>query len=109
LPPKSVGQWLEGFLGSSAEVILQDRILFGLVDAWLGEPAEEDFVESLPMLRRAFGKFGATERRRLLAEVDKGATQTVPTPMTSVADADSPGFERALPLLLEILGIENRV
>jgi hypothetical protein len=104
VPPKAVGQWLEGFLGSSAEVILQDHTLRDLVDAWLSEPKEDDFVELLPMLRRAFSSFGMMERRRLLAEVGKGVAAT---PVTSTVGAVSPGFEKALPLLFQILGIKS--
>jgi len=104
VPPKAVGQWLEGFLGSSAEVILQDHTLRDLVDAWLSEPKEEDFVELLPMLRRAFSSFGMMERRRLLAEVGKGAAAT---PVASAVGVVSPDFEKALPLLLQILGIKS--
>src|SRR5215470_8339617 len=104
VPPKAVGQWLEGFLGSSAEVILQDHSLRDLVDAWLSEPKEEDFVELLPMLRRAFSSFGMMERRRLLAEVGKGAAAT---PVASAVGVVSPDFEKALPLLLQILGIKS--
>jgi hypothetical protein len=104
VPPKAVGQWLEGFLGSSAEVILQDHTLRDLVDAWLSEPKEEDFVELLPMLRRAFSGFGMMERRRLLAEVGKGSAAT---PVVSAAGVVSPGFEKALPLLFQILGIKS--
>jgi Family of unknown function (DUF5682) len=104
VPPKAVGQWLEGFLGSSAEVILQDRTLRDMVDAWLGEPKEEDFVELLPMLRRAFSSFGMMERRRLLAEVGKGRAAA---PATAAVGVASPAFEQALPLLLQILGIKR--
>src|SRR5215510_3093836 len=104
VPPKAVGQWLEGFLGSSAEVILQDHTLRDLVDAWLSEPKDEDFVELLPMLRRAFSSFGMMERRRLLAEIGKGAAAT---PVRSAVGVVSPGFEKALPLLFQILGIKS--
>lgn len=105
--PKAAGQWLEGFLGSTAEVILQDRTLLDLIDAWLGEQKETDFIEVLPMLRRAFDGFSATGRRRLLAEVSKGPVAERMSPAQSIA-ADSPGFQKALPLLLTILGIERR-
>jgi hypothetical protein len=104
VPPKAVGQWLEGFLGSSAEVILQDHTLRDLVDAWLSEPNEEDFLELLPMLRRAFSSFGMMERRRLLAEIGKGR---VAMPAASAVGVVSPAFEQALPLLLQILGIKR--
>jgi hypothetical protein len=104
VPPKAVGQWLEGFLGSSAEVILQDATLRELVDDWLSEPSEEDFIELLPVLRRAFSSFGMMERRRLLAEVGKSSAAT---PVASTVGVVSPGFEKALPLLFQILGIKS--
>jgi hypothetical protein len=104
VPPKAVGQWLEGFLGSSAEVMLQDHTLRELVDTWLSEPDDDDFIELLPVLRRAFGSFGMTERRRLLAEIGKGHRET---PTAAIAGINSPGFEKALPLLFQILGIKT--
>jgi hypothetical protein len=105
--PKAVGQWLQGFLGSSAEVILQDERLQALVDGWLTEQSEADFVEVLPILRRAFGGFGATERRRLLAEISKAHTTHQASQSSPALAAASPGFENALPLLLTILGIKR--
>ena len=104
--PKAAGQWLEGFLAASAEVILQDQTLLGLIDAWLVAQEEKDFIEVLPMLRRAFGGFGAVGRRRLLAEIAKGRSGE--RPAAPAAAPGSPGFEQALPLLLKILGIERR-
>lgn len=103
--PAAAGRWLEGFLGANAEVVLQDDVLFGVIDGWLLDQREEDFIESLPMLRRAFAAFGATERRRLLQRVGQGR------PVAAQADTsdmpDRPGFEAALPLLLTILGIDR--
>jgi hypothetical protein len=104
-PPKYVGAWLSGFLGSNAEIILQDPALFGLIDAWLGLPAEADFIELLPVLRRAFGGFDGSQRKRLLAEVDRGR---VTAPVAAAPSAgDCPGFARAVPLLLQILGLRT--
>ena len=56
------------------------------------------------MLRRAFSSFGMMERRRLLAEVGKGVAAT---PVMSAVGAVSLGFEKALPLLFQILGIKS--
>jgi hypothetical protein len=104
-PPKSAGQWLQGFLGDSAEVILQDAALFALIDAWIAEQGADAFVELLPMLRRAFGSFDATERRRLLLQVDHGPVRAQAAAPRQAADL--PGFEKALPLLLTILGLDE--
>jgi hypothetical protein len=105
LPPKSVGQWLDGFLGSAAEVIIHDRPLFALIDDWIAAQEETDFMEVLPMLRRAFGSFDAGARRRLLAEIGKPRRAE---PLPAEAEPDSPGFEKALPLLFRILGMPCR-
>jgi hypothetical protein len=85
--------------------MLQDSVLFGLVDSWIEVQQEADFIEILPMLRRAFGGFGATQRRRFLAEVDKGQKAERLLPAGASATADNPGFQKALPLLFTILGL----
>ena len=106
VPPRAAGQWLQGFLGSSAEIILQDDVLFGLIDTWLVEQREEDFTEVLPMLRRAFGGFGLSERRRLMSAVGRGSAGPAIRRAAGDADLQAPGFAAALPLLCTILGIE---
>jgi hypothetical protein len=101
-PPQAAGAFLHGFFGESAEVILHDRAFFAIVDDWLAEPEEEHFLEILPMLRRAFGSFGAVERRRLLEQAGRAAA-----PQRSASAAiDEEAFAQALPLLQLILGIE---
>ena len=71
----------------------------------LGEQPEQDFIELLPMLRRAFASFGASERKRLLAEV--GKPRAAAAQPAEAGDSDAPGFAAALPLLLTILGISR--
>jgi Family of unknown function (DUF5682) len=66
-------------------------------------PAEPDFLEVLPMLRRAFTGFGAVERRRLLDQVDRGPGRQ----QTTVSGIDEEAFARSLPLLKLILGIDR--
>jgi hypothetical protein len=102
-PPKAAGGFLNGFVGQSAEVLLHDTTLFGIVDEWLASPEEADFLEILPMLRRAFAGFGAIERRRLLDQVGRGA----PPPSAVATSIDEQAFAKALPLLRLILGIED--
>jgi hypothetical protein len=102
-PPKAAAGFLDGFFGGSAEVILHDRALFAIVDDWLASPEEADFLEILPVVRRAFASFGATERRRLLEQVGRAAA-----PARAVASTiDEAAFAAALPLLRRILGIDD--
>ena len=106
--PKTAGRWLEGFLAASAEVILQDKVLFGLIDDWLCTQADPDFTELLPILRRAFSGFGATDRRRIFTEVMKGrgaGARSAEGEGARPTAVEAPGFAQALPLLLKILGI----
>jgi hypothetical protein len=102
-PPKTAAEFLDGFFSQSAEVILQDHALFAVLDDWLASPSEEDFIEVLPLVRRAFSSFGAAERRRLLAQVgrDTAAPRAVETAI------DEAAYAAALPLLKRILGIDD--
>ena len=98
-PPKAAASFLAGFFGESAEVILHDSTLFAIVDEWLATPEEEDFLATLPMMRRAFAGFGAVARRRLIEQVGRGAA-----PAAAVTTmVDEAAFAKALPLLRLIL------
>ena len=107
-PPLLAGGFLESFLSGGAEIILQDRPLLNLVDAWLCGLAEDDFIEALPLLRRSFTSFDGHARKRLLAEIGKGARETASLDPVEHGD-DNPAFGRALPLLLRILGLGAQV
>jgi uncharacterized protein DUF5682 len=102
-PPKAAAGFLDGFFGRSAEVILHDRALFAIVDDWLASPPEEDFLEILPVVRRAFASFGATERRRLLEQVGRGDAPA----RAAVTSVDEAAFAAALPLLRLVLGMDD--
>jgi len=106
-PPLLAGGFLESFLSGGAEIILQDRPLLNLVDAWLCDLGEEDFTEALPLLRRSFTSFDGHARKRLLDEIGKGMRETAGAGAVE-RDADSAAFCDALPLLLRILGMEPR-
>jgi hypothetical protein len=103
-PPLLAGGFLESFLSGGAEIVLQDRPLLYLVDAWLCGLGEQDFMEALPLLRRSFTAFDGHARKRLLAEIGKGARETASFDATEQGGANL-GFDRALPLLLRILGV----
>lgn len=102
--PQRAGAFLESFLRGGAEVLLADQPLLTLLDQWLCDLEEQDFIDSLPLLRRAFSSFDTVARRRVRERVlESGRKDSVPIANTPAQD--SPGFEAALPLLLTILGI----
>ncbi|MGA2044326.1 MAG: DUF5682 family protein [Roseiarcus sp.] len=104
--PAVSGRWLEGFLGADAEVLLHDEVLQRLVDGWITGLGESQFVESLPLLRRAFAHFGAPQRQRLLERVLAGAGVAARRSAPATED-QAPGFAAALPLLLTMLGLPD--
>jgi hypothetical protein len=101
---ENTGAFLESFLSGGSEIILQDHSLLQLVDAWLCELREEDFVASLPLLRRSFTGFDSVARRRLMETITKGLMQDSGV-ATMQAIEDDGSFAEALPLLYRILGI----
>jgi hypothetical protein len=102
--PQRAGAFLEHFLSGGSEVLLQDQPLLQLIDAWICELNEADFVESLPLLRRSFSGFDSVARRRLMEQILRGARQS--TNIDAVSGNLSEAFERAMPLLCQILGID---
>ena len=63
--PAHAAAWLEGFLNRNAVVLLHDPTVWGLVDEWLAGLADEHFIRVLPLVRRTFSAFGATDLRDL--------------------------------------------
>jgi hypothetical protein len=105
---QKAGAFLENFLSGGSEVILQDQPLLQLIDAWLCELNEQEFVETLPLLRRSFAGFDAVARRRLMETIDKGPM--VDSGVKPMPDMEHDGaFAEALPLLYRILGIGGQL
>ncbi len=107
VPVLDAGQWLEGFLNQSAQLLVQDTRLFALVDSWLRELPEESFIELLPILRRAVGRFDTMERRRMMEKVKSGTLEDPESITVAEGAALSAAFQKALPLLNSILGIDE--
>jgi hypothetical protein len=103
--PQQSGAFLEGFLSGGSEVMLHDHTLLQLVDAWLCDLDEQNFIESLPLLRRSLSDFDAVSRRRLMEQLRQVQTTVASAPPTA-PPADNPAFATALPLLHQILGIK---
>jgi hypothetical protein len=114
VPTPTAGDWLDGFLGQSGQILLHDQTLRRIIDGWLVAVGADEFNNLLPVLRRAFSNFDRNERRRLLDELAKMPPMAVSSPPEQQASRSSapfaeeaPGFAAALPLLLTILGAES--
>ncbi len=72
MPALSAAAWLEGFLQGGGSLLVHDRALLGLVDAWLSSLGPETFQATLPLLRRTFGTFSPPERTRIAGSIAHG-------------------------------------
>jgi hypothetical protein len=66
MEPETCAAFLAGFLEVNALVLVKSRPVVKALDEFLVRIDPDRFKDSLPMLRRAFGGLGATERRYLL-------------------------------------------
>jgi hypothetical protein len=81
----------EGFLAGSALLLIHDRAILSLVDAWLADLGPDDFTEVLPVRRRALGAYNKPERRALADRVAMLDREAAP----DEAEADLPLDELA--------------
>lgn len=101
--PSAAAAWLDGFLEGEAVILLHDRALLRIVDAWVAAVDETTFEDLLPLLRRTFSRFQAAERRQLgerLHRIDDGPAAVA----TGTLD-----LERALPAVhavARMIGLE---
>jgi Family of unknown function (DUF5682) len=106
VPTLNAGQWLEGFLNQSAQLLIHDSNLFYLIDDWLIGINENAFIELLPVMRRAVSAFDIMERRSLLEKVKSDVRSEIVAHAPSQMSTMPHAFEKALPLLKTILGLE---
>nr|WP_280331850.1 DUF5682 family protein [Nocardia wallacei] len=71
--PAEKAAWIDGFLGGRGLLLVHDRELLRLIDTWLRGLGEEQFVTTLPLLRRTFGAFETGERQAIAHAVRDGA------------------------------------
>jgi hypothetical protein len=64
--------WIEGFLSSSANTLLLDDEIWGILDTWLGELSSEHFQEVVPILRRTFSAYANPEKVQLAQKAKGG-------------------------------------
>lgn len=106
--PLKAAAWLEGFLNRNAMVLLHDAQLWQLVNDWLCSLGEAHFVHILPLVRRTFSAFSASERNDLGQRARQGGTAHANSHAAATSSAPPWDFELAalpVPLLQTILGI----
>lgn len=103
--PAAKAAWIDGFLGGRGLLLVHDRELLRRIDDWLRELAEDQFVATLPLLRRTFGSFESGERRAIgQALRDTGSTPPTPTGATAIDPARGQLALRAATAILGAAG-----
>ena len=87
--------YLEGFLWSSASVLVHQPTIFAVVDGWLQGLTPGEFRGLLPALRRTAGAFPVHERRKLSA--------LATAPPTPPVEGEAIAEEALPPVLAEAL------
>jgi hypothetical protein len=105
LDPVKAADWIEGFLKDSAQLLILDDKLRGTLDSWLSNLGEGDFINILPLLRRTFSTFQATERNMLGQRLKAGNDINLTFGGIGQARFDPEMANAALPLLKKLLGI----
>jgi len=93
--------WLEGLFINGAVLLLYDEGLFNLLDTWVAQLDEEDFVRVLPLVKRSFSTFSETELKQLASRVLHGSKKTA----AGAYRNDPQLAEQALEQLAMYLGI----
>jgi hypothetical protein len=73
VPAADKAAWVDGFFADGALLLIHDAELRGLLDDWIGQLDDAQFVDMLPLLRRTFGTFATAERQALAARIAVGA------------------------------------
>lgn len=103
--PLEAARWLDGFLNRNATVLLHDDVAWSLIDGWLSQLSDEQFLRIVPLVRRTFAEFESADRRDLGERVKQaGRLSHAPAPAAVWNDARA---ARALPMLRDLLGVSD--
>lgn len=73
VPAAAKAAWVDGFFADGALLLIHDRVLRELLDTWVAELDETEFVDLLPLVRRTFSTFTPAERRAIAEQVARRA------------------------------------
>lgn len=106
-PVEQSAAWVEGVLKGGAVTLLREDALWLALDAWLCDLSADAFVATLPLIRRSFARFDASERRAMGEKVRGLRSDAGRAAPAAEGEADAIQHDRAaltLPLLAHILG-----
>jgi hypothetical protein len=84
VPAVDKAAWVDGFFTDGALLLIHDAELRRLLDEWVSQLDEVQFVELLPLLRRTFGTFASAERRAIAERIALGTKNRDRQPLEEV-------------------------
>jgi Family of unknown function (DUF5682) len=72
VPAADKAAWVDGFFTDGALLLIHDAELRRLLDEWVSQLEEAQFVDMLPLLRRTFGTFAPAERQAVAERIALG-------------------------------------
>jgi hypothetical protein len=72
VPAADKAAWVDGFFADGALLLIHDAELRRLLDEWVCQLDDRQFVDMLPLLRRTFGTFAAAERQAIAERITVG-------------------------------------
>jgi hypothetical protein len=72
VPAADKAAWVDGFFTDGALLLIHDAELRRLLDEWVNQLDEMQFVDMLPLLRRTFGTFAPAERQAIAERIALG-------------------------------------
>jgi hypothetical protein len=72
VPAADKAAWVDGFFSDGALLLVHDAELRRLLDEWVSQLDEAQFVDMLPLLRRTFGTFAPAERQAIAERIALG-------------------------------------
>jgi Family of unknown function (DUF5682) len=69
VPAADKAAWVDGFFTDGALLLIHDAELRRLLDEWISQLDEVQFVDMLPLLRRTFGTFAPAERQAIAERI----------------------------------------
>lgn len=109
-PTREAASWVEGVTRGSGLALLHQDQLWLALDAWLRELDTGVFIETLPLLRRAFSGFSGPERRAMGEKVRTiGGWSSSSSAVDPEEQLDIERANLVLPVLSQILGVKIEV
>ncbi len=102
--PAQAAAWVDGFLQGSGLLLLHDDVIWQVLDRWITGLSSDAFTALLPLLRRTFSNFSASERRQM---GDRVQNQQIAQTIETDTAFDRERADTCLPLIAQLLGLPS--